>query len=82
MRMALKAQAQCRATLETLATIKNPSVVFARQANIAQGPQQANNKGMMSTGERRAGAGKNAKPQNCAGSPVEPPAYSCFGGSR
>ncbi|MDQ3773588.1 MAG: hypothetical protein M3461_04025 [Pseudomonadota bacterium] len=35
MRLALKAQSQCRATLETPATIKNPPVVFARQANIA-----------------------------------------------
>lgn len=43
MRLALKAQGQCRATLETLATIKNPPVVFARQANIAHGPQQVNN---------------------------------------
>ena len=40
MRMALKAQNQCRMTLETLATIKNPPVVFAKQANTAQGPQQ------------------------------------------
>jgi hypothetical protein len=37
MRLALKAQSQCRATLETLAQIKNPPVVLARQANIAQG---------------------------------------------
>lgn len=43
MRLALKAQSQCRATLETLVTIKNPPIVFARQANIAQGPQQVNN---------------------------------------
>ena len=43
MRLALRAQAQCRATLETLATVKNPPVVFARQANIANGPQQVNN---------------------------------------
>ena len=42
MRLALRAQAQCRATLETLAAIKNPPVVFARQANIAQ-QQQVNN---------------------------------------
>ena len=53
MRMALKAQSQCRATLETLANIKNPPVVFARQANIAQGPQQVNN-AMMPAGEPRA----------------------------
>lgn len=43
MRLALKAQGQCRATLETLAAIKNPPVVFAKQANIAHGPQQVNN---------------------------------------
>lgn len=42
-RYALRAQAQCRATLETLAAIKNPPVVFARQANVANGPQQINN---------------------------------------
>lgn len=43
MRMALRSQAQCRATLETLAAIKNPPVVFAKQANISNGPQQVNN---------------------------------------
>lgn len=43
MRMALKAQNQCRMTLETLATVKNPPVVIARQANITNGPQQINN---------------------------------------
>jgi len=43
MRLALKAQAQCRATLETLANIKNPPVAYVRQANIANGPQQVNN---------------------------------------
>lgn len=43
MRMALRAQNQCRATLETLATIKNPPVVFAKQANVTTGPQQVNN---------------------------------------
>lgn len=44
LRIALKAQSQCRATLETLAAIKNPPpVAFVRQANIAHGPQQVNN---------------------------------------
>ncbi len=43
MRMALRAQSQCRATLETLAAIKNPPVVYARQANVTTGPQQINN---------------------------------------
>jgi hypothetical protein len=43
MRMALKAQNQCRMTLETLSNIKNPPVIYAKQANIANGPQQVNN---------------------------------------
>ena len=43
MRMALRAQSQCRATLETLATIKNPPIVYAKQANVTTGPQQINN---------------------------------------
>ena len=43
LRMAFKAQNQCRMTLESLATVKDPPVVFARQANIANGPQQINN---------------------------------------
>lgn len=42
LRLALKAQSQCRATLETLSNIKNPPVVYARQANIAHN-QQVNN---------------------------------------
>ena len=43
LRMALKAQNQCRMTLETLSNVKNPPVIYARQANIANGPQQVNN---------------------------------------
>ena len=42
LRLALRAQAQCTRTLEVLATVKNPPVVFAKQANIAQ-QQQVNN---------------------------------------
>jgi hypothetical protein len=45
MRLALKAQSQSRATVETLAVIKNPPVVFARQANINNGGQQQVNNG-------------------------------------
>lgn len=42
--LALKAQAQCRATLEALAEVKNPRpVAFVKQANISQGHQQVNN---------------------------------------
>lgn len=43
LKLGLRAQNQCRATLETLAAIKNPPVVFAKQANITNGPQQVNN---------------------------------------
>jgi hypothetical protein len=43
MRLALKAQSQCRATLETLSNMKNPPVFYARQANVTTGPQQINN---------------------------------------
>lgn len=43
MRLALRAQSQCRATLETLSAIKNPPIVYARQANVTTGPQQINN---------------------------------------
>jgi len=60
MRLALKAQGQCRATLETLAVIKNPPVVFAKQANIAHGPQQVNN-----------GAGLPARTENATIPPNE-----------
>lgn len=42
-RLALKAQAQCARTVEVLAAMKNPPIVFAKQANIAQGHQQINN---------------------------------------
>lgn len=41
MRLALKAQSQCRATLETLSAVKNPPV-YANTANIATN-QQINN---------------------------------------
>lgn len=47
-RLSFKAQSQCRATVETLAAIKNPATVFARQANIAHGPQQVNNTAVLS----------------------------------
>lgn len=44
MRLAFKAQSQCRATIESLAAIKSPrQVAFVQQANIAAGPQQVNN---------------------------------------
>ena len=56
LRLGLKAQAQCRATLETLAEIKNPRpVAFVQQANIANGLQQVNN-GTVAVEDARARA--------------------------
>jgi hypothetical protein len=44
MRLALKAQAQSRATLETLANVRNGPAIYARQANVTTGgPMQVNN---------------------------------------
>ncbi len=44
LKLALGAQSQCRATWETLATMKNPPMMgYVKQANIAHGPQQVNN---------------------------------------
>ena len=43
LRLAYKAQSQCRSTLQSLSDIKNPSVVYAKQANITNGNQQINN---------------------------------------
>lgn len=68
MRMAMKAQNQCRMTLETLAEIKNPrAVAFVRQANIANGPQQVVN-GASPVSEHsaqaRAGAGNSSIEQS------------------
>ncbi len=44
LKLALRAQSQCRATWEALATMKNPPIMgYVRQANIAHGHQQVNN---------------------------------------
>lgn len=54
LRLAMKAQSQCRATAETLAEIKSPrSVAFVRQANIANN-QQVNNGQSVQASEPRA----------------------------
>ena len=64
MRLALKAQGQCRATIETLAAMKNPPVVFARQANINNGGQQQVNNGAQASG--------GASPAPASNSAAEP----------
>ena len=62
LRLGLKAQAQCRATIQTLSDVKNPSVVYARQANFSGGHQQINNNGVPA--QATTHAEKTAKLQN------------------
>lgn len=64
LRLALKAQSQCRATLETLANIKNPPVVYAKQANVTTGPQQVNNGVPAATPKESAGAQQKKSRKN------------------
>lgn len=60
LKLALRAQSQCRATWEALATIKNPPIMgYVRQANIAHGPQQVNNASAAPVGASRAGENPN-----------------------
>ena len=71
LRMAMKAQTQCRMTLETLVTIKNPPV-FARQANINNGgKQQVNNGPALPQGVNVAVAQVRAGAASCADSHLE-----------
>lgn len=59
LRMALKAQSQCRTTLEALAEIKAPkSATFIRQANIAE-QQQVNNGPTVNGGTHKRAHEKN-----------------------
>ena len=44
LKLAMRAQSQCRSTWEAVSTIKHPPVAgYVKQANIAHGPQQVNN---------------------------------------
>lgn len=69
LRLALKAQAQSRATVEALAEMKNPrAVAFVKQANIANQQQVNNGPAPNSNGKYRSGeavprAGKFDKPE-------------------
>lgn len=50
--LALKAQAQSRATISALVNLKYPrQATFVKQANIAHGPQQVNNETLAHTGK-------------------------------
>ena len=55
MRLAFKAQSQCRATVESLGQLRNPApVAFVKQANISAGHQQINNGTATNPGPSRA----------------------------
>ena len=91
LRLALKAQGQCRATLETLANIKNPRpVAFVKQANISNGPQQVNNGTADTSGAVVRAREENENPQNelltdtraTHGKPVDTRAKSKAGASN
>lgn len=72
LRMALKAQAQCRATLETLAEVKYPkAATFVKQQNVAY-QQQVNNGGDNAT-TTHAGAHAHGKKSNQLNELLEEP---------
>ncbi|WP_144022284.1 hypothetical protein [Caballeronia sordidicola] len=59
MRMAMKAQAQCVATLRVIGELKNPKQVsFVKQQNNAAGPQQINNGPVTQGGHARGNTEK------------------------
>ncbi len=78
--LALKAQSGSRATLQTLAELKNPRPVFVRQTNVAQ-TQQVNNGGqdavaVLPSRARKPSNAPNelkALTQECHGSPTLDP---------
>ena len=63
MNLAMKAQAQCRCTVEAINEIKNPkSITITKQANVAG--QQVVNNGVINTGESSRGEKKEASESN------------------
>lgn len=76
LKLALRAQSQCRATWEALSTIQNPPVAgYVGQANIAHGPQQVNNAAIAT--EETSGAPekhnlKNKLLEECHGERLDP----------
>jgi len=63
LKLAMRAQTQCRSTWEALSAIKNPPVAgYVRQTNIAHGHQQVNNGAAMEAGVSRTG--KSINPPN------------------
>lgn len=82
LRIALKAQTQCRATLETLAAIKNPQpIAFVRQANIAHGPQQVNNGAVSASRAEESGYQPNKVLEHQHGERLDSGAAGASGGA-
>ena len=74
LRMALKAQNQCRMTLESLASLKNPGVVIAKHANVVHGPQQINHLPNTTGSPSFASAKRSTRPKsklNSNGKPLD-----------
>jgi len=81
MRLALKAQSQCRTTWETLALMKNPTpTVYARQANIAN--QQQVNNATPAPRARESGNRPNELLEASDGKRLEPRAAGAAGGTH
>ena len=70
LKLALKAQSQCRATLETLSNIKNPPVIFAKHANIAHN-QQINNQQVNNSPQGTAQSEQTSEPVQQTRSAIE-----------
>ncbi len=82
MRLALKAQSQCRSTLETLAEIKNPRPIsFVKQANISGGPQQINNAPAPATGAGNSQSLQNELLEHQHGNYLDTGAQGTAGGA-
>lgn len=64
MRLALKAQSQCARTIEVISNMKNPPIVYAKQANIANGHQQVNNGNFVTNTHAPAHTGKTINQAN------------------
>jgi len=61
LKLGLRAQSQCRSTIEAISTVKNPPIMgYVKQANITHGPQQINNCTEQGNASR-AGEKQNAK---------------------
>ena len=86
LRLALKAQNQSRMTIETLANIKNPPTVFAKQANIAHQQQVNNGVPVSCPGPHAHESNKQSEPSKLLeashGKRLEPGAQGATGGTH